>query len=68
MDNTYTREALAASNTILIAEIALCPKEFFARIMAVDKQTYAICERCGSAYCSNHINRVNNSYYCKDHS
>ena len=67
-DNTYTREALAASNTILIDEIALCPKEFFARIMAVDKQTYAIREICGGAYCSKHIKRVNNSYYCKDHS
>jgi hypothetical protein len=66
--NTYTREALAASNTILIDEISLCPKEFFARIMAVDKQTYAICEICGGAYCSKHIDSVNNSYYCKDHS
>jgi hypothetical protein len=67
-NKTYTREALAASNTILIDEIALCPQEFFALIRASRKQTYAVCEACGGAYCSKHIKQKNSSYYCKDHS
>jgi hypothetical protein len=63
----YTREILAASNTILMNEIAYCPHEFFARFRPSRKETYALCERCGGAYCSRHIQRVNESYFCKEH-
>lgn len=64
---TYTREILAASNTILMDEIAYCPKDLFSKIMTSKRQTYAICEICGGAYCSKHIRKVNDSYYCKEH-
>jgi hypothetical protein len=63
----YAREILAASSTILMDEIAYCPKEFFARFRSSKKQTYAVCERCGSAYCRRHIDQIKDSYYCKDH-
>jgi hypothetical protein len=66
-NNAYTREILAASNTILIDEMTYCPHEFFARFRPSRKQTYAICERCGGAYCSRHIERVNDSYFCREH-
>lgn len=66
-NTTYTMEILAASNTILIDEMAYCPREFFARFRPSRKQTYAICERCGGAYCSRHIERVNDSYFCREH-
>jgi hypothetical protein len=64
----YAREALAASSTVPIDEISLCPEEFFARLRSSRKQTYAVCESCGGAYCSKHIKRNNNSYFCKEHS
>jgi len=67
-DKVYAREILAASSTVLIDEISLCPKEFFARFRSSKKQTYAVCETCGGAYCSKHIRRRNNnSYFCEDH-
>jgi hypothetical protein len=66
-NNLYTREILAASNTFLMDEIAYCPHEFFARFRSGKKETYAICERCGKAYCSKHIERICNSYFCREH-
>jgi hypothetical protein len=55
-------------------EIAYCPHEFFARFRHGRKETYAVCESCGGAYCSRHIERVhtvltfvrniNDLYYC----
>ena len=66
-NRTYVRAVLAASATKLIDEIAYCPKDFFARIRSGRKQTFAVCERCGNAYCSRHIDKVKSSYYCRDH-
>jgi hypothetical protein len=66
-NNVYTREILAASNTFLMDEIAYCPHEFFARFRSGRKETYAVCERCGGAYCSRHIERSYDSYYCTAH-
>ena len=66
-NRTYAREILATSSTILMDEIAYCPKEFFARFRSSKKQTYAVCERCGNAYCRRHIDQIKDSYYCKDH-
>ena len=66
-NSVYTREILAASNTVLMDEIAFCPHEFFARFRPSRRETYAICERCGGAYCSRHIERVHNSYFCREH-
>jgi hypothetical protein len=53
----YRREILAASNTVLVDEIAYCPKDFFANIRGNKKMTYAICEICGKAYCESHIKK-----------
>ena len=66
-NNVYTREILAASNTFLMDEIAYCPHEFFARFRSGKKETYAVCERCGGAYCSKHIQRSYDSYFCIEH-
>ena len=65
-NKSYRREILAASKTVIVDEIALCPKESLARLRPSDKPTYAICEHCGSAYCKNHIQKIHGSYYCKD--
>ena len=46
---------------------------YFMRLLAINSRynimtrTYAVCKRCGSAYCSRHIDQVKNAYYCKDH-
>jgi hypothetical protein len=66
-NNVSTREMLAASNTFLMDEIAYCPHEFFARFRSGRKETYAVCERCGGAYCSRHIEKVHDSYFCREH-
>lgn len=66
-NSVYTREILAASNTFLMDEITFCPHELFARFRPGRKETYAVCERCGRAYCSKHIEKVNNCYFCKEH-
>lgn len=63
---SYRRKALAASNTVIIDEIKLCPKEVLARIRPSRKFTYAVCEQCGNVYCRSHIRKRNNSYHCKD--
>jgi hypothetical protein len=46
---------------------AYCPKDFFANIRENKEMTYAICERCGNAYCKSHIEKAKNSYHCKGH-
>lgn len=67
-NTSYRRKALAASNTILIDEISLCPKHFsFGKLWTATKQTYAVCEVCGGAYCNDHIIAEDNSYYCEEH-
>jgi hypothetical protein len=48
---------LAASKTFIVDEIADCPKLHFSlgKLWTVRKQTYAICEICGGAFCNEHI-------------
>jgi hypothetical protein len=65
---SYTRRSLAASRTSVLDEISYCPKHFsFGKVISIKKQTYAICEECGGAFCADHIFRVNESYYCEEH-
>jgi hypothetical protein len=66
---SYTRRILAASKTFIVDEIADCPKLHFSlgKLWTVRKQTYAICEICGGAFCPEHIFKVNSSYYCEEH-
>ena len=65
--NKYRQIVLAGSNTFLMAEIAYCPHEFFAQFRSGKKETYAVCERCGGAYCSKHIQRSYDSYFFIEH-
>jgi len=37
------------------------------RFRSGKKETYALCERCGGAYCSKHIQRSYDSYFCIEH-
>ena len=63
-DAHYRREVLPASKTVIIDEIRFCPKEFYENRPS-NKKTYAVCEVCGCAYCSNHISLINDAYYCE---
>lgn len=63
----YKRKVLAASNRVVVDEIAFCPKHFsLAKIWTIKKQTYAVCEICGTAYCIDHIFNIDGSYYCEN--
>ncbi|MGI0044456.1 MAG: hypothetical protein ACRD47_12165, partial [Nitrososphaeraceae archaeon] len=64
----YTRKILAASNTKLLDELEYCPKHFSRwKVWQEKKSTYAICDACGTAYCEDHISKVNDFYYCEEH-
>jgi hypothetical protein len=65
---TYKRTAIAASNTTLVDEIALCPKDFSVlKVWVKPRPTYALCKQCGGAFCLDHISKVDYSYYCEEH-
>src|ERR687892_2382212 len=42
-------------------------KHSLAKIWNRHKRTIAVCEICGRAFCNDHIFRINQVYYCKDH-
>ena len=65
---TYRRRAFAASGTITLDEIAICPKDFSTlKIWTKKKLTHALYDTCGIALCVDHIHKHNEKYYCKDH-
>lgn len=67
-DFEYKRTALAASCIFTADEIALCSMHSsLAKIWNRHKRTIAVCEICGGAFCNDHIFRINQMYYCKDH-
>jgi hypothetical protein len=67
-DFEYKRSALAASCTFMIDEIAYCPMHsLLAKIWNRRKRTAAVCEICGGAFCVDHITKIDQVYYCKDH-
>jgi hypothetical protein len=64
----YKIKVLAASKTLILDEIYFCPKHFsLGKIWSVRKQTSAVCEICGGAFCNDHIFKINSSYYCEEH-
>jgi hypothetical protein len=64
----YNRKALAASNTLIVDDIAFCPNHFtLGKIWSASKRTSAVCEICGGAFCDDHIFKINNTYYCERH-
>ncbi len=64
----YSRRILSSSGRTVKDEIALCPKHFsLGGMQLVKKQTQAVCEVCGSAFCSDHITQVpDGMYYCEE--
>jgi hypothetical protein len=57
---TYRRSAFAASNTITLDEIALCPRDFSTlKIWNRKRATHALCQICGIALCIDHIHKHN---------
>jgi hypothetical protein len=67
-DFAYKRKALAAPNIFITDEITSCPMHSsFAKLWNRQKKTTAVCEICGRAFCSEHIFRIDQMYYCKDH-
>ncbi|HEX9677965.1 restriction endonuclease [Nitrososphaera sp.] len=65
---TYMRKVLAASKTVLVDTISQCPRHFTIKdIQLVKKQTVALCELCGAAFCKDHISLVDGKYYCDEH-
>ena len=65
-DFSYKRKILAASNTFVEDEISVCPKHL-SFVKAWSRRTCAICEICGGAFCSDHIIKVDSSYFCEEH-
>ncbi len=65
---TFMRKALAASKTVLVDTIAHCPRHLsIGDTQLVKKQTYAICELCGGAFCKDHVFLVDGKFYCEEH-
>jgi hypothetical protein len=65
---TYAKKALAASKTILVDEMSLCPKDFSSlKIWGKKKSTHALCKTCGIALCEDHLERRKDEFYCKEH-
>lgn len=65
---TYKRRALAATKTVIMDELSICPKDFSAvKIWMKKKTVHAFCETCGLALCEDHIGGKGDKYYCKEH-
>jgi len=65
---TFMRKALAASKTVLVDTISYCPRHLsIGDVQLVKKQTAAICEICGGAFCQEHIFQVDGKYFCEEH-
>lgn len=66
---TYRRRAMAASRTMVVDELALCPKDFSSlKIWGKKKPPVALCETCGVSLCAEHVYKNGEKQYCKDHS
>ncbi|WP_128694100.1 restriction endonuclease [Methanoculleus taiwanensis] len=65
----YTKEVFAHSGTVLENTIEYCPLHFKLGAFNVKKETTAVCEVCGKAYCSEHISQCPTcgKWVCKDH-
>ncbi|MDN7023827.1 hypothetical protein FGU65_02770 [Methanoculleus sp. FWC-SCC1] len=65
----YTKEVFAHSGTVLKNTLQYCPQHFKLGFVNVRKETVAVCEVCGRAYCGEHIGRcpVCGKWVCTDH-
>lgn len=68
-NRTYARTILASSSRAVTDEISLCPEHLsVGKFQLVKKQTVAVCELCGQAYCESHITLAPDGvYYCSEH-
>jgi len=68
-DRHYSRQALAASRTVLCDEIELCSKDYSSSILRKSeiRKTFAACDRCGQVLCRQHIKMVDGHYFCDEH-
>ena len=67
-NSAYTRKSLAASRTVLVDTISICPKHFsLGKVQLRKKNTHAACDICGSAYCEDHIYHADGRFYCDKH-
>ena len=65
---TFMRKALAASKIMLVDTIAYCPRHLsLGDLQLIKKQTHAICEICGGAFCKDHIFQLEDKFYCEEH-
>jgi hypothetical protein len=65
---SYSRRVLAASGVTLVDSIAHCPKHLtLGKMQFIKRQTYAVCEICGGAFCKDHISQVGGIFYCQQH-
>lgn len=62
----YTREMFACSGTMLEDTVRYCPSHFKLGILQIKKETKAVCEKCGKAYCNDHISQCPacKSWFC----
>lgn len=70
-EHTYSRKIFANSNTKMVDHISICPEhKTRERLKFSSKRTVAVCEVCGLALCSNHINKcpVCKKWFCLEHS
>jgi hypothetical protein len=65
----YTKEVFAHSGTVLENTIQYCPLHFKFGGINVKKETTAVCEVCGKAYCGEHISQCPTCgrWVCSDH-
>jgi predicted RecB family endonuclease len=65
----YSREVLACSGKKLEDTIAYCPHHFKLGFLEVRQKNYAVCEKCGTAFCKVHgrICEVCKIHLCENH-
>ena len=65
----FTREMFACSGNILEDTIRYCPNHLKMGMLSVKKNTKAICEKCGKAYCTDHISQcqICKAWFCDNH-
>jgi len=65
LSKTYSREVLACSGTVLEDTLKHCPRH----IGPFRKETIAICEICGQAFCEKHVSKCPTcgKWLCEEH-
>lgn len=69
MGTIYSREILACSGKRLEDTIAYCPHHFKLGLFEVRQKNFAVCEKCGTAFCKEHgrVCEVCKMHLCENH-